>query len=285
MTIFDILREIYYGLMKPGVMNEKQIISVILALFFFQAYGQMKIGIKAGLGICDTKFDVDEAYGANPDSYLKLGIHAGVVANFPLLPGEDAEVISFQPGILLTSKGYNLDIESVIKEEFETQNISIYDYGGYFRMNYTYFELPLNLVIRSGGFHLLFGPYIAIAVMGRLDIDFDFRVSGIGYTYNKVSVDDRSELKPVYGKVDDDEFRDFLNDSGVAELFRGFDWGANVGIGYRINKVLINLGYSHGLQNMTPRYDLDEIEIDDEVSDKMVQMNRVYRLSLTYFVN
>ena len=67
---------------------------------------------------------------------------------------------------------------------------------------------------------------------------------------------------------------DYLDDEDVWELYRAFDFGLNLGVGYQVKSVLFNVGYSFGLTNLTPKYDADDYDMDEDYTENVIQKNR-----------
>lgn len=254
---------------------------LLVALFAItlEAGAQVKFGIKAGGNLCKMKFDIDKDYGDEPELKSKLGFHAGLITDIPLMD----ESLSLQPAFLFSNKGYSLDVKESIEDEFD--NIDIDDFEGYMRYNYYYVEVPINLVYKIHGFQVSAGPYFAVGIFGTMKMDFSFEVAGQKFDNDDFFDEDKYYLKPVFGTVDDDAYEDYLDDEDIADLFRAFDCGLNIGVGYQLKNILFNIGYSWGLSNMTPKYDADEYDMDEDYTENVVQKNRVFSFSVAVFFN
>jgi hypothetical protein len=263
-------------------MKRFKLFFIIIGLIFsVQTFAQVKFGIKAGGNVCNMKFDVDNDYGGEPETKAKMGFHAGINTDISLLEN----TLSLQPAILFSNKGYSVDMEEMLDDEFDDLGIDMDDYEGYARMNYNYIELPINLVFKYSGFQFFAGPYFAIGICGSFKHDFSFEADGVDFDSDDIFEEDSYKLKPVFGEVDDDMFEDFLDDDDVFDLYRAFDFGLNLGGGYQIKSVLFNVGYSFGFINLTPKYDADEYDIDEDYTENVIQKNRVFTFSVSYFFN
>lgn len=245
------------------------------------AFSQVSIGFKAGGNLNNMYFDVDNDYGDEPETKFKLGFHAGIISDIPLVQ----ETLSLQPALLFSNKGYSVDFEEMLDDELQDQGVDMDDYEGYVRLNYNYFELPINLVYNNSGFQIFAGPYFALGVGGSMKHDFSFEADGEDFDSDDFFEEDSYKIKAVYGEVDDDMFEDYLDDEDVWDLYRAFDFGLNIGVGYQVNSLLFNVGYSFGLTNLTPKYDADDYDMDEDFTENVIQKNRVITFSLAYFLN
>ena len=118
--------------------------------------------------------------------------------------------------------------------------------------------------IELNNFQLLFGPYFAFGVAGKYWWDYKSENNGHENEYNG-----EIKLIPVFGHVSNS---DLENDE---KAFNAFDFGLNLGIGYRAGPILMNLGYSIGISNVTPDY-------DDEHKYEYKVFNRVIFLTVSY---
>lgn len=257
----------------------RSILLMGLALIAFNANAQFKIGIKAGGNVCNMKFDVDRDYGDDPETKAKMGFHIGIITDITLID----ETLSLQPALLFSNKGYSLDMEKMLDDEADDYGYDMDDYEGYVRLHYNYIEIPVNVVYKNSGFQASAGPYIAIGIGGSLRHDFSFEIDGEDFDSDDIFDEDSYKLKPVFGKVDDDMFEDYLDDDDEWDLYRAIDVGINFGIGYQVNKVLFNVGYSFGLSNLTPMYDADDYDLDEDYTEGYIQKNRVLTFSVSYF--
>jgi hypothetical protein len=254
---------------------------IALTIIVAQASAQVQFGVKFGGNVCNMKFDIDRDYGDEPETKAKMGYHLGLITDIELIE----ETLSLQPALLYSNKGYSVDFEKILKDEADDYNVDIDDYKGYWRYNYNYIELPINVVYKYKGLQLSAGPYVAFGIWGQMRVDFSFKVDGERVDSKDIFDEDKYKLQPVWGKVDDNKYDDFLDDDDVAELWRAIDAGLNLGIGYQVNNILFNIGYSFGLVNMTPVYDADDYDMDEDVSENIKQKNRVFSFSMSVFFN
>ena len=249
---------------------------VVGLIFSVQTFAQVKFGIKAGGNLCNMKIDIDRDFGDEPESKTKMGFHIGLITDISLLEN----TLSLQPALLYSNKGYSLDFEKMLDDEF---GVDIDDYEGYARLNYNYIELPINLVYKNSGFQISAGPYFAVGIGGNFKHDFSFEADGMDFDSDYFYEKDSYKLQPVFGKVDDDMYEDLLDDEDVIDLYRAFDFGLNIGVGYQVKSILFNVGYSFGLTNLTPKYDVDDM--DEDYTENVIRKNRVFTFSVSYFFN
>jgi len=257
----------------------KLVLIVIGLILSVQTFAQVKIGIKAGGNVSNMKFDIDKDFGDEPETKAKMGIHLGLITDIPLLEN----TLSLQPALLYSNKGYSFDMKKMLDDEFDDYGVDMDDYEGYVRVNYNYIELPINLVYKNSGFQVSAGPYFAIGIGGNFKHDFSFEADGVDFDSDDFFDRDSYKIQPVFGKVDDDMYEDYLDDEGVMDLYRAFDFGLNLGIGYQLKSVLFNIGYSFGLTNLTPKYDADDYDMDEDYTEDVIQKNRVFTFSVSYF--
>jgi hypothetical protein len=259
----------------------KSVLMTCLLLAAIQSYSQVKVGIKLGGNLGRMYFDIDRDYGGEFEIKSKMGFHAGLVGDIPILE----EKLSVQPSVLYSNKGYSYDLEELIEDMLDDEGViaDIDDVEGYIRMNYNYIEVPINLVYKYKGLELGAGPYIAFGLWGKMRNDFSFEINDEEVESEDVFEEEKYDIDAVWGVVDDDRFEDFFDDEDVIDLFRAFDAGINLSVGYRLNKTLFNVGYSIGLVNMTPVYDADEFDVDEDFTENYIQKNRVFTFSVSTF--
>lgn len=241
-----------------------------------QIFAQINIGIKGGVNFANMMFDIDSQIGDEPPTTNRPGVRLGLIADIPIVEN----VFSLQSGAFFSSKGYTLDVE----ELYEDLGVAVDNYEGFARTSYNYIEVPLNLTYKSNGLHFFAGPYLAFGTGGIFSHDFSFESGGIEFESDDL-LGDASIVQAVFGEVGNDEYEDFLDDDKLVELYRGFDYGLNLGLGYQVNNVLFSFEYSVGMGNITPTYSADDWGVDEEFTDGYLQRNRVFSVSLAYFFN
>jgi hypothetical protein len=137
----------------------------------------------------------------------------------------------------LTGKGIGIKVE----DEYDGVD------KGYARWTINYLEVPINVAFKFKGFQVYAGPYIATALAGKakwhIEVDGD--------------TESGSEALKFYTKeVNSDDIEGESIEEGMNNFFRyyfkRFDYGLNIGAGYKLGPVLLSAGYSLGLANLTP---------------------------------
>jgi hypothetical protein len=174
--------------------------------------------------------------------------HVGLVGDIPI-----ASVLSFQPGILLNSKGS--------KTEIYANNNNTADNYYKLKTNPLYIEIPANFVFKipmASSTNLFFGagPYAAIGIGGKTK--GEQKVFGITSNY---------EEDIVFNN--DDPFTAGQEDQSVNKL-RRFDFGINGLAGFEFGKASLGVGYGHGLTKIN--------SAENNVDDK--NKHRVWSVSL-----
>lgn len=167
-------------------------------------------GVKGGLNLSTMLMkDNDKTY--SDDFKMKPGFHIGATAEFPM-----TEMLSFETGLLLSSKGFKLSREG---------------YEG--KVSLTYLDIPLTGKaffdigdIKAFG---VFGPYVGIGLSGKEKFDDTYE-----------------------GEMETEE-RDVEWGSDAEESdFKRLDYGVIIGAGVELNAIQIGLSYNLGLANISP---------------------------------
>jgi len=148
---------------------------LLLSLFVvaaFSAASFAQLNLKAGLNLANQSF---EASGISIDASSKVGFLLGV--NYE---AELSESIALRPGIQFTLKGS--------KFEFFGTSVS---------SNFSYIEVPVDFVYKSGSLSVHAGPYLGLLMAASSDgedikdvtksIDFGLNF-GAGYNFGLIGV-------------------------------------------------------------------------------------------------
>lgn len=235
----------------------KSAVFVMLSLFVFtQGKAQIQFGAKAGLNISNIGV-VSENDDDDADTNMLLRYHLGATANYDI-----NDKFSFQPSLLFSIKGFSVNNS----QEDDFSEISQKGYGSFY-----YLDIPVHLAYKINNFQIYAGPYAAFGIGGRGKSEVTSSFSFGGQTIEE-SETTKGSYKPYYREItQDDEFEDDQS------AYNGFDYGLNAGVGYKMNNLLFNVGYSYGLGNWVPR-----VEGDDSRNDYKIQ-NRVINFSVSYF--
>ncbi|WP_316814431.1 porin family protein [Pedobacter heparinus] len=231
---------------------KKLLLSIILvAATFFAVNAQntmtskdARFGIKAGVNLSRFNITTDKDLTEEEQNifdqikdYQKsnLGFSVTLYGDFGL-----ANNLALQPAVAFQTKG----------SKFETDNEVL---DGYAKVNLMYIDVPINLVYSipastAGTVQISAGPYIGFAVSGK----FKTKVGN--------EPEETEDIK--FGDRDDDQLS-------------GMDYGANVGLGFRMsNGLAINANYGLGLANILTKS-------AKESSDSKIN-NRVLGFTLGY---
>ena len=174
-----------------------------------------------------------------------VGIQVGVAASI----GNGPWLV--QPALLFSQKGLkqHASATDTFGNETITESLTVTN-----RVNFL--ELPVNVAYAFGadgqGFQVFAGPYVALGVGGKAE-----------YTAKVSSTDPNSFFNGeesgsqgyAFGSTfaEPDSNPNGPNDAVDARV-RRFDAGFNMGVGYRVGPVQVQLGYALGLLNAQPDY-------------------------------
>ncbi len=150
---------------------------------------------------------------------------------------------AIQTGLEYNGKGFSSDLKS----DIEKTNID-----GFSRTRINYFEFPLNFIckikLKDNMILLNLGAYCAMAFDGKVNNDFTDNVSSDA-------------------------------DLNFNVYYKRFDYGLNFGLGYLYKSYLFKIGYSRGLNNITPDY----ASLPNKPSSDYKEYNSTLNLSFSYF--
>jgi hypothetical protein len=229
-------------------------VTLVFVAFAFQTQAQMKFGLKAGINAAGIK----QNFNSSQDEYdtnMRLGFHIGATVDYGV-----SDVLSVQPGLLLSSKGYSSDLKDGLDDD-ETIK-------GYDRHSFNYLEIPINFAYKMNDLQFYAGPYLAFGIGGKNKWDYTYEWDGDSENYS-----DEYAYKAILGDVGEGDLGD------DEEAYSALDFGLNLGVGYETGPILLNLGYSLGLGNLTPGYE----DYDDYDPNDYKISNRVITISASYF--
>jgi len=197
-----------------------------------------RIGIKAGVNLSSVKYSgFDGSSALNDAQKQNVGYNFTVFGDFGV-----GNNFFIQPGVSLQNKGEKYTINSGSNSGSVSKNVMA-------------IEVPINAVFRiptgdAGAVQLSAGPYIGFNVAGKQKIS-----GNIGSTAGLTE-------------------RDLEFGNGTDDDYASTDFGANFGVGYRINNgITLGANYGMGLTNLIPK--------DNRVNDSKAT-NRVWGFSLGY---
>ncbi len=176
--------------------------------------------LKAGLNSANISITDD---GRVDDAKSLKSFHVGFIGDMHL-----GSILSFQPGILFTGKG------SKTQTGQETD-------ANYFKStaNPFYLELPDNLVLKfplaaNAKIYAGAGPYFAVGIAGKNKVEG--KVGGVAF----------ESKDNIEWSNDDPTTFNFEEGAGLG-ILRRFDYGLNALAGVEFDKLVLGVGYGHGL--------------------------------------
>lgn len=188
--------------------------ALIMAAFTPQAYAQ--IGIKAGVNIASIAQNETEGTFNDYEKKSVVGFQGGLTFDLGI-----SDLFTIQPEVLFIQKGgkstYKLD------DNNKTEN----------RYYYNYVEVPVLAKVKfygdggGSGFYFLGGPYVGMALGGK-----------VANTTTLLGVETTRE-------------DDFVFDNSTSEQrAKRLDYGVSFGGGIKINRLILDLRYNLGLNNV-----------------------------------
>ena len=197
-----------------------------------------RIGIKAGVNLSRIHYyGFDGASQSNDNAKDNVGFNVTAFGDFGV-----GNNFFIQPGISLQNKGEKYSINSGSNSATISRNIMA-------------IEVPVNAVFRiptgdAGAVQLSAGPYVGFNVAGKQ------KISG-----NVGSTSGMTERDLEFGSKTNDDYS-------------STDFGANFGLGYRMNNgFMLGANYGLGLTNLQPK---------DRRSGDSKATNRVFGFSVGY---
>lgn len=179
-----------------------------------------RIGLKAGVNLAQIHFSGSQE-SLNKYTTNNVGYNITAYGDFGV-----GQNFFIQPGISLQNKGTKLEGAAGFGGTAITGNSTV---------NVMAIEIPINAVLRipagdAGAFQISAGPYVGFNIDGKTKTEVN--------TAGTVS---KSESDLKFG-------------SSTSDDIAGTDFGANVGLGFRMNNGLtLNANYGLGLTNLYPK--------------------------------
>ncbi|GAB4125260.1 MAG: hypothetical protein OHK0045_05430 [Raineya sp.] len=188
----------------------------------FAVSAQTRIGVRGGLQLADMRSKPDERSELTDETKMLFGYQVGVVLDYSF-----NEVLFFQPGLIVNSKGSKLIIKDSLNLTTTTS-----------KNNPIYAELPLMFGLRFGleNFKLfgMAGPYIAYGFAGKNYFKFETPIPALN-----------TESEQAIRWGDETSLTD------VRDL-RRFDMGLSFAAGIELRNMQISLHYNPGFTNVSP---------------------------------
>ena len=173
------------------------------------------------------------------------GFQVGVVASI----GDGPWLV--QPAMLFSQKGLKQSATATdtFGNETITESLTVTS-----RVNFL--ELPVNIAYAFGadgqGFQVFAGPYLALGVDGNAE--YTAKVSSTNPNSSLNGQESGSKGYAFGSTFAESDPNSNGSDDNVDARVRRFDAGFNVGVGYRVGPVQVQLGYAIGLLNAQPNY-------------------------------
>ena len=175
-----------------------------------------QIGIKAGVNLANMAQDESIENYSDYEKKSVVGFQAGLTLDLGL-----SDLFTIQPEVLYIQKGGKSTFTANDNNKLES------------RYYYNYVEVPVLAKLKfygadgGSGFYFLAGPYVSLALSGKVKTD----LTVLGQTTST-----------------EDDFV-FNNDDARARAKR-LDYGVSFGGGIKINRLFLDLRYSYGLNNV-----------------------------------
>ncbi len=199
--------------------------ALTIAAFIPQSYAQ--VGIKAGVNLATTSQNESDGDYSDYTKNSVVGFQGGLTFDMPI-----TDMFSIQPELLFVQKGgkatYKLDDNNKIEN----------------RYYYNYIDIPVLAKLKfydedSGpGFYFMAGPYVGLAMGGKV------------------------ATTTTLAGVSTDRENDFVFDnSSEGERAKRLDYGLSIGGGVKISRLVLDLRYVVGLNNVA---DGDALNSNDD---------------------
>lgn len=246
-----------------------------LGLGVAQAQTSISFGPRLGGNLSTATFNsLAQATAGNSSIAVGRSSLAGFQAGVAASIGNGPWLV--QPALLFSQKGLKQSATATdtFGNETVTQTLSVTS-----RVNFL--ELAVNVVYAFGtdgqGFQVFAGPYVALGVGGKAD-----------YTVKVTSSDPNSlfngQNSGSQGNAFGSTFADPDPNGSSLEVdarVRRFDAGLNLGVGYRVGPVQLQLGYAFGLLNAQPDYPASFQMKNETGYHRNAQLTATYLLPLS----
>lgn len=220
----------------------------LLAGLASPAQAQITFGPRVGVNFANFSYRTESL--SIPNTRMYAGLQVGVAASVGL-----GQNLTLQPAVLLSQKGYRLESNTPLSPIVTRHRSSL-------RLNYL--EIPLNFVYTSGGqqgLQVFAGPYVGAGLSGHYHRSVQVQTGS-----TTISNEREAEVEFAAKRGEDSE----------KEYHSRLEAGATVGAGYKAGPAQVQVGYSLGLTNLTPRSASNQKPIEQT-------FNRVLHVQATYF--
>lgn len=218
---------------------------LIVLVAFGISNAQIKFGPKIGINLANVSISPeDEELETKMTTLFSVGLLADVGFT---------ENVGLQTGLMYSAKGFKVDEQD---DEF--------DFGLKMNATFNYLELPIHFVYKLNSLQIYAGPYVAYGLGGKNKVE---------WTFDDETETDEGKFVSKLGEVSFEDFEELEDDES---FLNALDYGLNFGLGYELNGILINAGYSLGLGNVMPKYEDDEDE--DTMKNGVISISAAYLL-------
>ena len=218
----------FFNQLHPFIMNAKSfflLAAFVCAAFLPASFAQ--IGIKAGVNLASTSQNESDGDYSDYTNNSVVGFVGGLTFDLGL-----SDFFTIQPEILFIQKGgkstYKLDDNNKVENRYYYNNI----------------DIPVLAKLKFGnedgglGFYFLAGPYIGLALGGKV-----------------------ATTTTLLGNSTDREDDFVFDNSSAGERAKRLDYGVSFGGGVKISSIILDLRYNVGLNNVN---DGDALNSNDE---------------------
>jgi hypothetical protein len=208
----------------------KKLIAIAFCVAIFTSAKSQRIYVQGGVNLANISTSNS---GSTEKNNLLTTFNAGV-----LVRSNKAEPVALETGLLLDGRGSKSESGSGTNYYKAT-------------FNPLYLELPVNLVVRlplsntASNIFINAGPYLAMGIAGKSKVEG--QLAGVAINSSK---------NIQFTSTDPTE-----NDQAYSKLKR-FDYGANIGAGVDLGKILIKANYGLGLAK------INSTQTNNSVNDK-----------------
>ena len=248
-----------------------------LGLGVAQAQSSFSVGPRLGGNLSTTTFNtLAQATAGNSSISVNRNSLAGFQVGVAASIGNGPWLV--QPALMFSQKGVKqrASITDTFGNETISKSLEVTS-----RVNFL--ELPINVVYAFGtdgqGFQLFAGPYVALGVGGKAEYTAKVSSTNPNSLFNGQESGSKSyAFGSTFAEPDPNS-----NSSNV-ELdarARRFDAGVNLGVGYRLGPVQVQLGYAFGLLNAQPDYPASYQVKNETGYHRNAQLTATYLLPLS----
>ncbi len=239
---------------------------LLLLLLFISTFSkaQLKFGVKLGVLATDVNVNATSSLqDLEVPTTRKINYSGGVVLDYEFLP----DLLGLRTGIEYAQKGYNVNIN-----QYKQMYNDIKEVQGDWSVALRYLQLPVNIYYKLGNFNINAGPYMAYGLGGlekyNLEVVFNDDTTS--------TLEGVEDMIPVAGEADTD--LESQGETMLINYFNKLDYGINLGLGFSVKNIQLNVQYQQGLKNITP----DLVEEPNFKPSDLISKNNVLSFEVIY---